>query len=95
MKCPRDNCQNEATNHPKLGVLPCNSCLAGDRKTSLAKPPRFATASQANRVQADQDKNSKDLVQPWDEHNKPNADFAKAYPDKAQDIFSKETMQKL
>ena len=94
MKCPRD-CGNEAQNHLKLGVLPCESCLNEDRQTTVATPPRFATASQADRVQHEQDKNSKDLIQPWDDRNKVNRDFVEAYPDKAREMFDDKTLQKL
>ena len=94
MKCPR--CNNEpAIMHPKLGVLPGEKCIADDRQTTVAKPPRFATASQTNRVQYEQDKNSKDLIQPWDDRNKVNRDFVEAYPDKAKEIFDDKTLQRL
>jgi len=52
--------------------------------------------SQASRVQADRDKNAKDVIQPWSgKGNKPNPDFVKAYPEHASSYFNNEQLRQL
>src|SRR3990167_1680633 len=92
-KCPRGD-DNLAIIHRTLGILPCQKCRDEDSKTQLRQAPRFATQSQTDRVQQEYDKNSKDVVQPWTDTNKPNPEFAQAYPDKVGNYFGEDTLKK-
>lgn len=95
-QCPREGCSNHARKHLSLGILPCLECQKEDRSTSLADQPEFATQTQTNRVQGERDKNAKDMLQPWiGKDQTPSKDFVDAYPDKAEDYFSKDQLKKL
>lgn len=93
--CPR-NCGRVAQVNIRFGILPCGQCQLEDRRTKIKHQPEFATMSQASRVQADRDKNAKDVIQPWSgKGNKPNPDFVKAYPEHASSYFNNEQLRQL
>lgn len=83
---------NNAVIDPVLGVIHCLNCQAKDVK--ITKPPEFYSIDKMSRVQAQRDKHSADLIQPF-VGNKPNPDFAHVYKDKAKDYYSKEELEKL
>lgn len=94
MKCPRENCSNEARNDKRLGILPCESCITQDRQTEMRRPPEFATMSQTDRIQNQRDLHNKDTLQPWI-GTKINPDFARAYPTYAENYYTKSSLEKL
>lgn len=87
MKCPRHDCKNEAEYHPTYGVLPCLSCQNKNSGAQLVKNPEFASITKQDRIQQQRDEHGKDIIQPF-LGNKPNPEFAKAYPSKAKDYFT-------
>ena len=95
MKCPRDGCKNEAGYSRKLGVLPCEECLAKDRQVKVTPPPEFATQSQTDRVRHEREIHKKDIIQPFTTGMRVNPEFAKAYPDRVDDYFTKEQLKTL
>lgn len=91
--CPR--CGKElAIVHSSYGVLPGEKCKKKDetRVKSLRDAPRYPTISMQDRIQSQQDKHGKDILQPV-VGNKPNPDFAKAYPKMAEDYFTDEELK--
>lgn len=96
MKCPRDNCKNEAEVHAVFGVLPCRSCREKDSKTipRIAQGAEFPVQSKADRIQHQRDKHSGDIEQPFI-GNKPNPQFAKINPDRVGDYFTKDQLKNM
>lgn len=92
--CPK--CHKEpAIDHPTYGILPGEKCKARD--TEIAKRlheqnPEFLTLTMHDRITSDRDRHEKDIIQPVI-GNKPNPDFAKAYPELAHDYFSDEELE--
>ena len=91
--CPRKGCKHPAVIHKQFGILPCISCQEKD-SIPLNIKPRFYDRHHQNRVQEQWDHNEKDLIQPF-MGNKPNKEFAKAYPDKIKDYFSSEQIKEM
>ena len=95
MKCPRTGSKNKAIIDRTYGVLPCNACQARDNKTApLKMGPQFINLSKSDRIQHQRDYGAKDLLQPF-MGNKPNPEFAQAYPELMGDYYSKEEIRKL
>lgn len=95
MRCPKCH-KREALIHPKFGVMPCAKCQNKDSKTNIKRAPEFYSATKADRVIHQRDTNAKDILQPFiGKDNKPNPDFAKAYPDRAKDYFKDSDLKKL
>lgn len=95
-KCPRVGCKNKATISPRLGVLPCKKHQEEDAGKYTGKPYQFATLSKSDRINEERDVWGKDLIQPWKPDGKTiNPDFVEAYPDKAEDYYSKQELEKL
>lgn len=96
MNCP--NCHKEpAIEHSTYGLLPGEKCKkrqAEKAQEYREQNPEFLTISMQDRIQGQRDHNEKDIIQP---HigNKPNPEFAKAYPDMAPDYFSKAELESL
>jgi len=56
----------------------------------------FYVRSKQERIQRGWDTNEKDQLQPFmGKDNKPNREFAKAYPDKIKDYFSPEQIKQM
>jgi hypothetical protein len=95
VKCPRCG-KEDAIIHVQYGILPGEKCQKEDENDHLSKAPEFATISKHNRVTEQRDRFAKDILQPFEgKTNKPNLDFAKAYPEKAKDYYSPEQLSKL
>lgn len=94
MKCPRENCQNKAQIDPQIGVLECQACQDSDSDLKPVSRPEFYSAHRADRITTQRDRFAKDIIQPFD-GNKPNRDFVKAYPERAKDYFSQDSLSKL
>ena len=95
MKCPRTGCNNEAIVDKAYGVLPCQECQTKDEKTAPVKAgPQFVNLNKADRVQHQRDYGAKDMLQPFIS-NKPNPEFAQAYPDLIENYYTKEEIRKL
>jgi hypothetical protein len=95
MKCIRKGCKNKAIIDRVYGVLPCSSCQKKDEEFSIhRKPPEFYSLSRMDRVTRQRDKHSKDMIPVWWK-NKPNPEFAKAFPNKAREFYTKEELSKL
>lgn len=93
MKCPQ--CGKEAaTIHPTLGVLPGPKCQARAGKHSPLRRPEFYAMTKQDRVTHQRDRNAKDILQPFD-GNRPNPEFAKAYPERAPDYFKPNELKHL
>lgn len=85
--CPR-GCGNPARTNSLYGVLPCLSCIAEDRKTrTITNSPEFYTITMQSRVQEQRDRHEKEMLPPYDTNGKPNEEFARAYPEKAKELF--------
>lgn len=84
--CPR--CNNQAARiSPLFGVLICEKCVAGDRKDrKTGKSAEFSTQTQADRIQNQRDAHEKDMLPPTTHEGKPSEEFARAYPDKAEQV---------
>ena len=54
----------------------------------------FYDRAKQNRIQRGWDTNEKDQIQPF-MGNRPNREFAKAYPDKIKDYFSSEEIKQM
>lgn len=80
MKCPRQNCSNEANLHPVYGVLPCDECQAKDGEHRAYYKFQFAKVSRLHRVQKERDHHEADMLQPY-KGNDYNPDFFKMYPE--------------
>lgn len=93
-KCPRCGKEN-ALIDPQYGVLPGKRCQARDAKASTGVRPEFYTLSQHSRVARQRDIGAKDMLQPYGPGMKPNPEFAKAYPDKVENYFSKKELSKM
>lgn len=93
MKCPRKDCNNEANESPTYGILPCVSCQEEDTRARLRGGNRTETVRESHRLQEQRDKHSKDLLQPF-VGNKPNREFAEAYPNRVKDHFTKSEIKK-
>lgn len=89
--CSRCN-KNPAVVHPVLGILQCSACDKKDAGIKKKNPPEFYSQHQADRIREERDAHAADTVQPWI-GNKPNPEFVKIYPDKAQGYFSKEELR--
>lgn len=92
-KCPRKSCQNNAI-ITSFGVLPCANCNRRTRFGKREKPPEFYTQSRQDRIQQQRDRHGADFVQPY-LRDKINPDFAKLYPDRAEECFTKEELESL
>lgn len=79
MKCPRQNCKNDAVVDPQWGVLPCQMHQDEDAVPLSAKP-RFYNRAEQDRIQRGWDTNAKDVLQPY-MGNKINKEFFQAYPE--------------
>ena len=94
--CPK--CHNEeAINHTSYGLLPGKKCQ--ERQAKKAKDyreqnPAFLTISMQDRIQSQRDHNGKDIIQPF-LGDKPNPDFARAYPEHATEYFSADELKEL
>jgi hypothetical protein len=93
MKCPRDNCKNEADISPIFGVLPCVECQRKDEKFKIHKSPEFYSISRMHRVQAQRDKHLGDMLQPY-EKGKANVDFFKRYPEQVKKYKVRRELEK-
>lgn len=93
MLCPKCK-KNEAINHPTYGIMPCKPCQDAQPTLKGRKQYRFSNINKLHRVQKQQDGHVADLEQPFI-GDKPNPEFAKLYPDLAQDYFRKEELEKL
>jgi len=93
-KCPRCNKGNAIT-HNIYGILPCESCQAEDEKNHLQTQPEFYSISKHNRVTEQRDKHAKDILQPFEKRGEASPDFAKAYPTKVDDYYTKDQLKKL
>lgn len=94
-QCPRTDCTNDAVIDPQFGVLPCLSCQKEDEGISAV---HFfnATIGELDRKQHQRDVHGKDVIQPWETGGtKPNREFVKAYPDKAEEYFTKKELEAL
>lgn len=95
MKCPRDNCKNDAVVDSVYGVLPCTFDQKKDEAFSIhRKPPEFYSLNRMDRVNRQRDKHLKDILPVWWK-NRPSAEFAKAFPKKAEEYYSKEELKRL
>lgn len=95
-KCPR--CEKEsAIVDPTYGVLPGRKCQKDDAKVVVARNPQYYTIAKHSNIQDQRDKHDGDIIQPWSpgKDPKPNPDFIKAYPEKAQDYFTDEELEKM
>lgn len=93
--CPRTGCKNEAQVHPTYGVLPCLEHQKADREgVQLRRPPEFYSQSKQDRIQRQRDIHGKDLIQPWI-NNKPNPEFAHAYPELVDNYFTPEQLKEI
>ena len=93
MKCPR--CKKEpAIIDSVFGILPGLKCQKEDAKWSFRKPPEFYSLNRMDRIQRQRDKHLKDML-PIFERNKASAEFAKAFPVKAREYYTKEELSKL
>ncbi len=84
--CPRCN-KSEARISPLFGVLICEKCVDEDRK--MRKPgdsPEFYSQTMQTRVQQQRDAHEKDILPPTTHEGKPSEEFARAYPDKAEQV---------
>lgn len=93
--CPRTQCKNETEINQIYGILPCEECQTKDSLTPElgARIPTY-TMGKSHRIQEQRDKGAKDLIQPF-VGNSINPDFAKAYPDKAKNYFTKKELESL
>ena len=94
MSCPRLNCPNKAVIDTYFGVLPCNVCLSKDLELKPVSRPEFYSVQKMDRIVCQRDQFDKDLLQPFNGTNM-NAEFAKAYPNRAKDYFSEEQLSKI
>jgi len=92
IRCIRKNCQNEAEIHPVYGVIPCSTCR--DEDSEFGTQSRYLSVAQLHRIQKQRDEHGKDLIQPFSK-GKINQEFAEAFPEKADDYYTKEELQKL
>lgn len=85
--CPR-GCGNTARTSPLFGTLPCFSCIQEDReKRPVTHAPQFTALTMQSRVQEQRDRHEKDMLPPYDHNGKPNEEFARAFPEKAKELF--------
>ena len=95
MNCPRTGCKNEAIVDKTYGVLPCADCQKRDSLSSPVKMgPEFVNLSKSDRIQHQRDYGAKDMLQPYIA-NKPNPEFAQAYPKLINKYYTKEEIKKL
>ena len=94
MNCPRTGCKNEAVVDKVLGVLPCLQCQKADSLPINRANPEFVSLSKSDRIQHQRDYGAKDLLQPF-EGNKPNPEFARAYPKLVKNYYTKEELKRL
>ena len=92
MKCIRRDCLNDAEIHPVYGVIPCSDCQSKDSTTGTQL--RYNSINHLDRIQRQRDNHSKDMIQPFTS-GKINKDFADAYPELAEDYYTKEELQAL
>ena len=94
-KCPRCG-KNPAIIDTTYGVLPCVQCQREDDDFAMTDPPEFYSQGKQDRVQHQRDVHAKDILQPFEGNkSKPNRDFVEAYPDKRDDYFTREEIEKL
>jgi hypothetical protein len=87
LPCPR-NCGRQARQHPLFGVLPCLECVSEDQtKRKATRAPEFYAQTMQTRVQEQRDRHEKDIMPPYDHNGLPNEEFARAYPEKAKELF--------
>lgn len=91
MKCPRNDCKNEASKHPIYGIMPCDECQKKDQVVTVTNRETVPT-SLLHRRQELRDQHAKDLLQPWD-GVKPNRDFALAYPEQIHNYYTQEQIK--
>jgi hypothetical protein len=94
MQCIRKGCKNDAIMDRTYGVIPCASCQKKDEKYSINKPAEFASLNQLDRVRRQRDKHEKDMIPVWWK-DAPNPEFARAFPAKAKEFYTKEELSKL
>ena len=94
IKCPRCN-KCKAIIDKIYGLLPCDTCQQEDEQTHLESKPEFYSISKHSRITTDRDNHAKDILQPFGKKGKASLDFAKAYPDKIHDFYSKDQLKKL
>jgi hypothetical protein len=98
MICPRLHCKGKALIHKTYGVMPCTKCQKKDARIAQDiahnKNPEFYNLSKHDRFTRQRDTNAKDILQPWD-GTKPSHDFVKAYPNLAENYFSKDELKRL
>ena len=95
MKCPRQGCDHDAVVDKTYGILPCLICQNLDDEYDLLNTgSEFVNISKSDRIQHQRDYGAKDLIQPY-VGNRPNPEFAQAYPKQMKDYFSKEEIRKL
>lgn len=93
VRCPRTGCKRKAQIDPTYGVMPCKKCQDED-STPLHRRPEFYTVTHRNRVQEGRDAHEGDLLQPFI-GNKINPEFAKRYPDRVNDYFTKKELESI
>ena len=89
MKC--DNCNRKAKTQGAVinGTYGqyCNPCRASlKRLVSAGAAASSRTADRANHL--------KDVIQPWDRHGKPNREFIRNYREEAENMFTREELEK-
>lgn len=94
MKCPRKNCNEKANEHAVFGILPCDRCQKRDAKLNLKRKYQYAHVGRLHRIQEQWDHHGKDIL-PAFIGNKPSRDFAKAYPERAEQYYKKKELLKL
>jgi len=87
--CPSCH-KNPSTRHPVYGIMHCEECK---KKTSHLSG-RAVPVSRLHRIQENQDHGGKDIIQPF-VNDKINPDFAKAYPKRAEQNFTKKELTSL
>jgi len=94
MKCPRKNCDHLAIDDRIYGIIPCRRCQEKDSIGRVGPRYEFASISKSNRIQTERDQHGKDLLQPF-ASDKPNPEFAKAYPKESVEYYKPEELNKL
>lgn len=94
MKCPRKGCLNEAEFSKTYGVLPCSACQASDHLGRHTRPYEFASLQRSHRVQAQRDKHSGDLLQPY-VRGKANSEYFKVYPEQVETYGVEDELKKI
>ena len=96
-KCKRCN-KEDAIVHPTYGIIPGKNCQKKYTEKSRSireRTPEFYNLSKQDRIQRQRDTHGADLLQPTFEKGLPNRDFAKKYPDVAENFYGKEALAKL